>query len=138
MMRCYCRYNNAFDQIEYAMKLKALLILCVLALLQGCVIAAVGGAAAAGYVIGQDERTVEQIARDAGITSSIKASLISDKQIKAFNINVDTYAKVVSLHGFVNSKAEETRAIRLASDVKGVEKVVSKLEIVEIVVEERS
>jgi len=118
--------------------IRLLMITLTVLCLQGCVVAAVGGAAAAGYVIGQDERTVEQIARDAGITSSIKAALISEKRIKAFNINVDTYANVVTLYGFVNSAEEEALAIAIAKANKDSERVISKLEVVKIVVEERS
>lgn len=100
--------------------------------LGGCYAAAVGGAAAGGYYAGKDERTLGEITDDAGLTSSVKTRLIGDKHIKARHINVDTYRKVVTLHGHVESKWQKRRALRLAKSVKGVRKVVSRLKIIPV------
>jgi hyperosmotically inducible protein len=107
------------------------LALIIIILLQGCVVAAVGGAAYVGYEVGKDERGVKTVASDANLTATVKTKLIQDKQVKARHINVDTYAGVVTLHGHVESKSLANRAVSLASSVKGVKKVNSKLVIVE-------
>ncbi|PCI69182.1 MAG: hypothetical protein COB26_06570 [Piscirickettsiaceae bacterium] len=90
----------------------------------------VGGAGVGGYVVGTDERKIGDIAEDASITARVKATLIKDSQIDAFDINVDTYRRVVTLHGHVKSSSQVTRAVSLARTVSGVRKVVSKLSII--------
>jgi len=113
-----------------------LLTLGSLLLLSGCIAVVAGGAAAGGYYVGKDERSVGEIADDAAITAKVKTLLIREKNIKSLDINVDTYRRVVTLNGKVRSRGERSRAVKLASSVKGVENVVSKLEIVRVPVEE--
>lgn len=113
-------------------------ILATIGLLQGCVAAAVGGAAAGGYYVGKDERTVGEITDDATITTKVKSLLIAEKNIKSLDINVDTHLRVVTLHGQVRSGSEERRAIEIATDVKGVTRVISNLRVVPVTVDDRS
>jgi len=102
----------------------------VLCCLGGCGALVVGGAAAGGYYVGKDERSVGQIADDATITSTINTKYVRDSQVSALDINVDTYRGVVTLHGSVSSKAAAARAVELARSTKGVRKVISKLSVV--------
>ena len=60
---------------------------------------------------------------DSVITAKVKAALIEDPVTKAYQINVETYKGVVQLSGFVNSHDEASRAVQLASAVKGVTSV---------------
>lgn len=113
-----------------------LLIIFAIGTLSGCFAAAVGGAAAGGYYVGKDERTAGEIADDAAITASVKTRLIAERSIRALDINVDTRYKVVTLNGKVSSLAAKNRAIEIAKKVKNVRKVISKLEIVTVEVEE--
>lgn len=106
--------------------------------LAGCVAVVAGGAAAGGYYVGKDERTAGEIAADAAITAKVKTRLIEAKGIKSLDINVDTYFKVVTLNGKVRSSAEEAKAVSLARGVSGVKKVINKLEIVRVPVEDQS
>ncbi len=98
--------------------------------LSGCTAAVLIGAGAGVYYVATDERQVGTIASDAGITSTIKSKFLKDEHINAFDINVDTYEGVVTLHGNVPSESVKERAITLASGVKGVKKIVTKLVIV--------
>lgn len=98
--------------------------------LAGCVALVAGGAAAGGYYVGKDPRTVGEIADDAAITAKIKTRLIEAKDIKSLNINVDTFLRTVTLKGQVRSASEEERAIKIAQGVHGVKNVISKLKIV--------
>jgi hyperosmotically inducible protein len=66
---------------------------------------------------------------DSGITSSVKSKLIADEVVKARNINVDTHDRVVTLTGTVQSPVEESRAIEIARDTKGVADVVDKMSV---------
>ncbi len=97
----------------------------------GCFWAAVGGAGAAGYAIAKDERSAGTIAKDASITGSVKSKFIRDKQIKAFDINVDTHQGVVTLNGHVPNDSTRSRAIKIANGVEGVQSVNSKLEVLD-------
>lgn len=107
------------------------IIMILLAMnLTGCAAVVIIGAGAGAYYVASDERTLGTISSDAGITSSIKTKFIKDEYINAFDINVDTYEGVVTLHGNVPSEAIKERAIKLASSVKGVNKIVTKLVIV--------
>ena len=74
-------------------------------------------------------RSTGRYVDDASITSSVKTKLIADEQVKARNINVETYNGVVSLSGFVESKAEANQAVALAGQVEGVKSVKDDLHI---------
>ena len=96
----------------------------------GCFWIAVGGAGAAGYEIGKDDRTIGTKFNDASITTGVKTKFINDEQVDAIDINVDTYEGVVTLNGSVSSKRVEGRAMQIARSVKGVRGVRSKLLVV--------
>jgi osmotically-inducible protein OsmY len=98
--------------------------------LQGCLVAVAGGAGEAGYIASQDRSATTTIS-DQLITSKVKTKLIADDSVKARNVNVDTYAGVVTLRGIVFSSKQRARAKDIAGTTKGVKKVVSHLEISE-------
>jgi hyperosmotically inducible protein len=110
--------------------LAALCIGCAVILAQGCAALAVGGAAAGGYYVGKDERSIGQITEDASITAQVNAKFVADDLVKTFDIDVDTYRGKVYLFGHVDSVAARQRAIALAQSVKGVSAVVSELHVV--------
>ena len=83
----------------------------------------------AGYAIAKDERSARTVARDARITASVKTRLVADDQVKAFDIDVDTYDGVVTLNGHVETEVLKDRAIKIASGVDGVKSVASNLQI---------
>jgi hyperosmotically inducible protein len=97
--------------------------------LGGCVAAVVGGAAAGGYYVGKDDRSADRIAADAAITADVKARLIAEPGIRAFQINVDTYNAVVTLKGDVKTGAQRATAEQLAHKVKGVKSVRNSLAV---------
>lgn len=72
--------------------------------------------------------TRENVA-DAVITTKIKADLFAEPELKALAIDVDTENGVVNLSGFVSSKAEAEKAVRLAKGVKGVTNVTNALKV---------
>ncbi|MBL0318527.1 MAG: BON domain-containing protein [Alphaproteobacteria bacterium] len=95
-----------------------------------CAPALVAGGGSAGYYAGTSERSVGTITSDGVITSKINAEFVKEKSVSAFDINVDTYRGVVTLHGSVGSQASANRAIAIARGVKGVKKVISQLTVV--------
>jgi hyperosmotically inducible periplasmic protein len=107
-------------------------VLAAIALLPtaGCVPLAVGGAAAGGYFVGQDERPPGVIASDGRITTAIKARYLQDKYVDVMRISVETYEGVVTLRGEVTSALPREQAERLASTVEGVKSVRNEIKIV--------
>ena len=65
----------------------------------------------------------------AAVTSKIKAKMALDDVVNAGDINVDTEGSVVTLTGTVGSKAQQRRAIRIATETAGVTKVVNHLRV---------
>ncbi len=66
---------------------------------------------------------------DAWITTKVKGSYLNEDALKGSDINVDTNSHVVTLKGTVASAAGRTRAVTLAKQVKGVNRVVDNLTI---------
>jgi hyperosmotically inducible protein len=64
---------------------------------------------------------------DAGITTKVKAKLAADDTVKAYQIDVDTRDKVVTLKGFVENEAARTQAVRLARETEGVANVIDSV-----------
>lgn len=66
---------------------------------------------------------------DSAITTSVKAKMIGDSDVKAHNIDVNTEEGVVYLMGRVDSAAEKAEAERLARSCDGVVDVVNNLKV---------
>jgi osmotically-inducible protein OsmY len=57
---------------------------------------------------------------DTVITAKVKAALVNDPDLKATEINVETFKGTVQLSGFVSSRADIDKAVAVARNVKGV------------------
>ncbi len=66
---------------------------------------------------------------DGSLTTKIKAKMALDDTIKAFDIDVDTRDKVVTLRGVVKSEEQRQRALALARETAGVTRVVDQLQV---------
>lgn len=66
-------------------------------------------------------------ATDPGITTAVKTRLAADDTVKAYQIDVDTRDKVVTLSGSVNTVAEKTQAVVVARGTDGVVNVVDNI-----------
>ena len=60
---------------------------------------------------------------DAGITTAVKGKLAADDQVKAYQIDVDTQRKVVTLTGTVDTAMAKSRAVEIARTTDGVTNV---------------
>ena len=65
---------------------------------------------------------------DGWITSRIKAKFMANEATRASSINVDTNDHVVTLTGAVPDAAARAKALALAKEVEGVNRVVDKLQ----------
>jgi len=68
---------------------------------------------------------------DSAITANVKSKLIADEVVKGRNISVSTQDRVVTLTGTVQSPIEESHALELARNTKGVEDVVDRMSVAE-------
>jgi hyperosmotically inducible periplasmic protein len=70
-----------------------------------------------------------QYISDAAITTKVKAALLSDSQLKATKVSVETTQGVVQLSGSVDSKTQENAAVTAANKVDGVKSVKDLLSV---------
>ena len=66
---------------------------------------------------------------DAGITTKVKSKLAADDTVKAYQIDVDTKDKVVTLSGNVDNQAAKDQAVALARATEGVADVVDNITV---------
>jgi len=99
-----------------------LILLASLPLIHGCAAVALGGAAAAtGYVVGEDRRTVGTIAEDQAIESKTGERVVA--KYSDAHVNVTSYNRMALLTGEVataEAKAEVERIARAVENVRGV------------------
>lgn len=57
---------------------------------------------------------------DTVITAKVKAALVNDPDLKATEINVETFKGTVQLSGFVSSRGDIDKAVAVARNIKGV------------------
>ena len=68
-------------------------------------------------------------ASDTAITTKVKAGLVKEPNLDSLGIHVETEKGVVMLSGFVNSKEEAVKAVKVAKDVEGVSRVKSAIKV---------
>ncbi len=81
-----------------------------------------GFVAAAGMVV-----TVACGQTDAGITTNVKTKLAADDVVKAYQVDVDTQNRVVTLSGDVETSMAKDRAITIARETDGVRDVIDRM-----------
>jgi hyperosmotically inducible periplasmic protein len=68
---------------------------------------------------------------DTGITTAVKSKFAADDTVKAYQIDVTTENKVVTLAGSVETSAAKEQAVLLARNTDGVQDVVDRLTVSE-------
>ena len=82
-----------------------------------------------GCVGGPTQESTGECITDCWITTKVKAALVEDPQVKATEVNVETFKGVVQLSGFVSSREAMNQAVRLTSGIKGVSSVKNDMRI---------
>ena len=95
----------------------------------GYFVAALIAITAIGCASTAKHESTGQYVDDKTISTKVKTALINDEQVKARNIDVETYKGVVALSGFVDSSSEADRAVTLAQKVEGVQSVKNDLHV---------
>ena len=66
---------------------------------------------------------------DAGITTAVKSKMAADDMVKAYQVDVDTSNKVVTLSGEVETMAQKEHAVTIARNTDGVTDVIDQLRV---------
>jgi osmotically-inducible protein OsmY len=66
---------------------------------------------------------------DTVLTTKVKTAVFSEPSLKSAEINVETFKGVVQLSGFVRSQADVSKAVEVASAVKGVKSVKNDMRV---------
>lgn len=75
------------------------------------------------------QRAAGEYVDDSAVTAKVKTALIESKQVKAHQVDVETFRGVVQLNGFVDSADAKTAATNLARSVNGVREVRNNLAV---------
>ncbi|MFN3921787.1 MAG: BON domain-containing protein [Caldimicrobium sp.] len=75
------------------------------------------------------KRGIKGYISDKEITIKIKTKFLSDPEIKAFSIDVDTVNGIVTLTGIVDKEEQKKRAVELAKSVEGVKQVIVNIQV---------
>jgi osmotically-inducible protein OsmY len=75
-------------------------------------------------------QTVGESMDDSMITSSVKTQLASDKLVTLTRVEVETNNGIVYLTGQVQTAEQRSHIGSIASQVKGVKKVVNNLQVI--------
>ncbi len=77
-----------------------------------------------------EDRTMSQVATDAGLKIDINAKLLSQRYRDLFfDVNTNVYEDRVMLTGSVQTGAHKRRATLLVRSIKGVKKVINELQV---------
>lgn len=83
-----------------------------------------GFVSAAGLVF-----TIACAQTDAGITTNVKTKLAADDMVKAYQVDVDTQNRIVTLTGAVETPMAKMQAVRIARETDGVRDVIDQLTV---------
>ncbi|MYN11122.1 BON domain-containing protein [Pseudoduganella aquatica] len=66
---------------------------------------------------------------DTVLTANVKAAMVNQPDLKASEINVETYKGAVQLSGFVSSQEEIDKAVAAARSINGVKSVTNDMRL---------
>ena len=81
------------------------------------------------YLDDAENRTPGEMTDDVAIHTILKTRLLRDPDVGGMRINVEVDKGVVRLYGYVGSEAERDRAETLAAQIRGVQRVENRLQV---------
>jgi hyperosmotically inducible protein len=109
-------------------------IIGLVAVLSGCAVAMLGGAARSGSSSGSSggsaappARPASQLQADSSISTAVRSRFSAHPTLKPLKLTVDTHDGVVTLRGQVNSVEQRNAAQLEARAVRGVKAVKNEL-----------
>jgi osmotically-inducible protein OsmY len=85
--------------------------------------------AMAGCTATRTQESAGEYTGDAAITAKVKTAFVTDKTVRATDVNVETFRGTVQLSGFVDSRDQISRATEIARNVEGVKSVKNDLRV---------
>ena len=79
----------------------------------------------------KDKFNFQQAAKDILITSQLRAAMITNKKIKSFNYNIDTYKKKIYVYGISQDEEERAEVINEAKQILDVKDVIASVLLIE-------
>jgi osmotically-inducible protein OsmY len=104
-----------------------LVIFALRPFVHGCALVALGGAAAGGYVVGEDRRPVNIMTDDQGVELRV-ANRVEEKYPTA-HINATAYNKLLLLTGEAPTEAAKTDIDEIARGVPNVRSIVNEMQV---------
>ena len=105
----------------------AAFVIALVPVLNGCVAAAIGGAAAGGYLVGEDRRTTPVMTDDEAI--ELRASNRINEKFPGAHVNSTSYNKLVLLSGEVPNEAAKAEVERVVRGIDGVRGTYNELTV---------
>src|SRR4051812_37969969 len=105
----------------------AALTLSLVPVLNGCVAAAIGGAAAGGYLVGEERRSTATLKDDE--TIELRASNRINEKFPNAHVNSTSYNKLVLLSGEVPNDAAKAEVDRIVRGIEGVRGTYNELKV---------
>ena len=81
------------------------------------------------YLEDAESRTPGELTDDLAIHTILKTRLLRDPDVGGMRINVEVDKGVVRLYGYVGSEAQRDRAETLAAQIRGVQGVENRLQV---------
>jgi hyperosmotically inducible protein len=85
--------------------------------------------ALSGCAVTRGQETVGAYVDDTGITTSVKAKFVDNKDVDASSIKVETLNGTVLLSGFAKNTTERSTAEKIARNVSGVKSVKNEIAV---------
>ena len=85
--------------------------------------------ALSGCAVTRGQETVGAYVDDTGITTSVKAKFVDNKDVDASSIKVETLNGTVLLSGFAKNATERSSAETIARNVSGVKSVKNEIAV---------
>jgi len=107
--------------------LLGVIAVAALPLLNGCAAVAVGGAAAGGYLVGEDRRAAQTMAQDQAIEFRAK-NLIVERHPNA-NVNITSYNHLVLLTGQAPDAASRAAIEKIVQGLERVRGIYNEIQV---------
>jgi len=113
----------------YPRAIVCLAVILAAAPLSGCILPIVAGTAVGGYTLATEQRSPEQLARDAAIAAAAHKYWADASSDLARDVSATTYNNDLLITGIVPNQQMKDAAERLAHQIQGVSKIYNEVQV---------
>ncbi len=113
----------------YPRAIVCLAVILAAAPLSGCILPIVAGTAVGGYTLATEQRSPEQLARDAAIAAAAHKYWADASSDLARDVSATTYNNDLLITGIVPNQQMKDAAERLARQIQGVAKIYNEVQV---------